>query len=153
MARVQMNPQFKSAYRLPQNSGRWQNAAANTGKAAIAAAAPIETGFLKSSFRTRKFPGRVGPTVRYIAVPEYALFQEVGTGLYGPLGRWITPKRARVLAWIDSGSGAPRFARRVRGVPPQRYFQKGLNATFGAGRVKYYGAAGRGGTFVRNEGG
>lgn len=141
MARVEMNPRLKREYALPQNSRNWTDAAAKTGKSAIAAAAPLRTGFLKSSLRTRTFPGRVGPTVRYIAVPEYAYWQEVGTGLYGPLGRWITPKRAKVLHWVNE-AGRDVYARRTKGVPPKRYFKKGLEATFPV--VRYYGAGGLG---------
>lgn len=154
MARVDMNPGLKRSYALPQNSRNWSNQAANVGKQAIAAAAPLRTGFLKSTIRTRKFPGRIGPTVRYIAVPEYALWQEVGTGIYGPIGKHITPKQARLLSWIDANSGERRFAKRVRGTPPKRYFRKGLNATFGSGRVVYYGAKGPSGIArIQREGG
>jgi len=140
--RVEMNRKMKREYGLPQNSRKWTDEAEHVGKAAIAAAAPLQTGFLKTSIRSRSFPGRIGPTVRYIAVPDYSLFQEVGTGIYGPMGRYITPKRAKMLSWIDRGSGERRFARRVRGVKPKRYFQKGLGATFGRGNVRYYGARG-----------
>lgn len=140
MARVQRNPRFKNEYRLPANNRGWTDAAARTGKAAIVAAAPRETGFLKQSFKTATYPGRKGPTVRYIALPEYAIYQEVGTGVYGPLARYITPTTARALSWIDSGSGDRIFARRVRGTPARRYFRKGLEATFGKRNVRYYGA-------------
>ena len=135
-----MNPGFVASYRRPAATKGWTDAAAHTGKAAIVALAPRETGFLKMNVRTRTFPGRKGPDVRYEAFPEYALYQELGTGLYGPRHRWITPKRARMLSWIDSRTGDRRFARRVRGVRPQRYFKRGLEATYGRRAVRYYGA-------------
>lgn len=141
VARVRRNPGFKAQYRLPANNRQWTDAAARTGKSAIVAAAPRETGFLKQSFKTYTFPGARGPTVRYVALPEYAVYQEVGTGIYGPLGRYITPTTAKVLSWIDSGTGDRVFARRVRGTPARRYFRKGLEATFGKRNVRYYGAS------------
>lgn len=44
----------------------------------------------------------------------YALFVEIGTGIYGPTGRPIKPKRAKLLVWRDK-SGKLIFARKVRG--------------------------------------
>ncbi len=140
MAHVKVNRNLRAVYALPENHHKWTDEAAHAGKAAIQSAAPRQTGFLKMSMRTRTYPGARGPTVRYEALPDYALYQEVGTGIYGPRGRYITPKRAKMLSWINT-NGDRLFAKKVRGVKPQRYFRKGLNATFGRRNVRYYGAA------------
>jgi hypothetical protein len=48
---------------------------------------------------------------------RYAVFTR-GTGIYGPTGQPIRPKRAKVLSW--KGAGGQRFAfRSVRGAPPR----------------------------------
>lgn len=47
----------------------------------------------------------------------YGAFQS-GTGVYGPTGQPITPKRGKALSW--KGAGGRRFAfKSVRGAPPR----------------------------------
>lgn len=148
MARVKRNAAFKQAYLIPENHRKWVDAAIVEGSDAISMRAPVDTGYLRYSFRTRHWVGphrtrtggnSVGPVVRYEAIPKHAIYTEVGTGLYGPLNRWITPKRAKYLSWVDKGTGQRVFAKRVRGQRPKRYFRRGLEATFGKRNVKYYG--------------
>lgn len=132
---------FKKSVRQPQNCREWQERTAYVAAQAISSAAPRQTGFLKT--RVKGFPQRDG-TVRFradVGDPPYGLFQEVGTGLYGPLQRWITPKRAKALSWVTE-SGDRVFAKRVRGTPPKRYFRLGLWSMFGRKRVRYYGDSG-----------
>lgn len=57
---------------------------------------------------------------------EYAGFQEYGTGIYGPEKRPITPKRGKVLTWVDPDTGQRIFARAVRGVPPKRFMHRAI---------------------------
>lgn len=132
---------YKKAVRLPENCRRWQEETAYVGAQAIRAAAPKQTGFLTT--RIDGFPQRDG-SVRFrasVGDPPYGLFQEVGTGIYGPLKKYITPKRAKMLSWIEPGFGRV-YARKVRGVPPKRFFRNGFWATFGKRRVRYYGTTG-----------
>jgi hypothetical protein len=135
----------------------WQREAARLGQAAIREAAPKDTGLLIARIDAEARPDG---SVRFragVGSPPYGLFQEVGTGLYGPLRRWITPKRAKALSWIESpqgtrffgqsnqqimGQGRRVFAARVRGSKPKRYFRQGLWNVFGRSRVKYYGTTG-----------
>ena len=51
------------------------------------------------------------------------MYQEIGTGIYGPLGRPITPKTKKVLAFVGRG-GKMVFAKSVKGVRG-RYYMKG----------------------------
>lgn len=149
MARVRRNPAFMAEMRRKENHRQWSQQAAFRGKAAIQSFAPRETGFLKQNIRTTEFLGRDDmPTVRYEAIADYSVYQEVGTGLYGPLHRWITPKVAQALSWIDSTTGDRRFAKRVRGTRPRRYFRRGMETVFGRSRVRYYGVS-RGSRFER----
>jgi Bacteriophage HK97-gp10, putative tail-component len=57
----------------------------------------------------------------------YARFQNDGTGIYGPAGRPITPRKSRVLVFDVSGRTV--FARSVRGVKGRRYIEKSINQT------------------------
>jgi len=142
MARVVVYRQtFKKSIVLPQNCRRWQEETAYVGSQAIRAAAPKQTGFLTT--RIEGFPQRDG-SVRFradVGDPPYGLFQEVGTGIYGPVGKYITPKRAKYLSWIQPGVGRV-YAKRVRGSMPKRFFRLGFWATFGKRRTKYYGTTG-----------
>lgn len=52
----------------------------------------------------------------YNDVP-YAAYQENGTGIYGPRGQVIRPRRAKALAWMSGGQMV--FAAWVRGSPPK----------------------------------
>lgn len=52
-----------------------------------------------------------------VATPDgvpYPTWQNTGTGIYGPLKRVITPRRARVMTWV--GPNGRVFAKSVRGV-------------------------------------
>ncbi len=142
MGRVVVYKQtYKKQATLPKNCVRWQEETAYVGAQAIRAAAPKQTGFLTT--RIEGFPQRDG-SVRFradVGDPPYGLFQEVGTGIYGPVGKYITPKRAKYLSWIQPGVGRV-YAKRVRGSFPKRFFRLGFWATFGKRRVRYYGTTG-----------
>lgn len=141
MGRVVRNPRFKAEMGRAENARAWQEAAAAIGTSALQAAAPKETGFLTARIEADPHPTEARVRFRAnVGQPPYGLFQEVGTGLYGPLRRWITPRRARMLSWVDSNTGLRRFARRVRGTAPKRYFRTAMTAVFA--RVNYYGETG-----------
>ena len=125
--------------RDPRATRYWAVGTGTVAAAAIAARAPIDTGAMRSSIRYRRVTDAKGPVVRIEARPKYALYQEVGTGIYGPARRYITPKRARALSWVRNGKR--HYAAKVRGVRPQRYFREGLHRTFGRSTVRYYGAS------------
>lgn len=143
MGRVVMNKSFKREMGTPPNCSRWQEEVAQQGAVAISLHAPEDTGALRE--RIEGTPHRTQPSVRFRAhSPDpdtpYPLWQDIGTGLYGPLKRYITPTQAKMLSWIDRATGNRRFARRVRGTPATHYFREGLLSLFT--KVRYYGDRG-----------
>lgn len=76
---------------------------------------PLEglTGKLRAGWRIR-YAGPDAVTIGNNA--KYAKFQ-LGTGIYGPTGRPIVPKRAKMLSWKMGGQRF--FFRSVRGAPPR----------------------------------
>jgi hypothetical protein len=66
--------------------------------------------------------------VRIVARAPYSLYVEAGTGIYGPTGRRIYPKRSKVLVFRPSGSARFVFAKSVRGQPGQHFMRDGLVA-------------------------
>lgn len=74
--------------------------------------------FRASSYRVR---ARVGTNT------GYGLFPEEGTGIYGPTGRRIYPKTAKVLVFRPRGSSQLVFAKSVKGQKPQHFMLFALN--------------------------
>lgn len=84
--------------------------------------APVDKSTLRKSILrevTADF-GKVGSNI------PYAKYQEFGTGVYGPKGSPIVPKRAKFLAWQSKGGQWIR-ARSVAGVKPRHFLQGGLD--------------------------
>lgn len=153
MATVRLNPAFKREMGLPSNTRGWQREAGRVGKAAIQARAPRRFGTLAGTVYVRNLYLGGTTVVRFVAPVKYATWQEVGTGLYGPLRRYITPRRAKYLSWVDTKKspgrpggpqplGPRRFAKRVRGTKPTRFMYRGLADTFGAGQTRSWAATG-----------
>lgn len=105
--------------------------------------APVRSGQLRASIGsiTSVDPARV--TGRVFISADYAMFVLRGTGIYGPTGRVITPKRARVLRFESGGAhgplaprkgrkslgaGAVVFARYVRGTPKNPFLIEAFRA-------------------------
>lgn len=57
----------------------------------------------------------------------YAVFVHEGSGIYGPQGTPIVPKRAKMLRWLGD-DGAPVFAKSSKGTPPRRFLTEALVA-------------------------
>lgn len=55
---------------------------------------------------------------------KYAIYQEEGTGIYGPRRAYIYPRKAKFLAW-KSKTGEMVFARKVKGVMAKWFMRKG----------------------------
>lgn len=81
--------------------------------------APVDTGFLKSAIRCEI----VGDNIE-VWMPEYALYLEYGTGIYGPENRPITPVNAKALHWVDKNG--EHFAKSVKGMHPQPFIRNVL---------------------------
>jgi hypothetical protein len=56
----------------------------------------------------------------------YSVYVQRGTGLYGPVGQMIRPRRASVMVFPVGGKMV--FARQVRGVHPRPFMTEGLRA-------------------------
>lgn len=90
--------------------------------------APVDKGPLKASITAEvtvdmarnRVTGRVGSRL------PYAIYQELGTGIYGPKGAPIKPKRGRYLVFTPKGSNQVVFARQVRGSPARHYLTRAL---------------------------
>jgi hypothetical protein len=79
------------------------------------------------------YPDRVSMTVRVTATSDdgapYPAFQNEGTGIFGPDGVPITPKKpGGVLVFDWPAAGGIVFAKSVRGTEPTRFWDKAVDA-------------------------
>lgn len=153
MGKVIVNRNFKRELVRPENTREWQRKVGTAGLAAIRAHSPVNYGTLQASwFSHVHYDGRTTRVIFGSRLPDArAVYQEVGTGLYGPMHRWITPKRAKALRWFDNRPGVPggpsptgavHFAKRVRGSPPQLYMATAMRELFGFDQVISYAPIG-----------
>lgn len=129
MGRVEINPHFREEY-ANEFGPQWQREAGDAGAAAITAAMPFQTGNMR--FLTEHTPivdADMNPAIRFKGRAEYTIFVDQGTGIHGPLNKWITPQTAKALSWVGS-NGKRVTASRVRGQRGQRFFNRGLSAVF-----------------------
>lgn len=95
--------------------------------------APVDRGVLRASITVKvtslaaqhKVLARIGSKV------PHAIWQERGTGIYGPQRRPITPKNGPFLVFTPRKgpyAGRTVFARQVRGVRPKHYLLRALQA-------------------------
>lgn len=128
MARFDANPNFVREW-VDQNGPEWERQVGELAAEAISAAAPVRSGFLKQSITHRGYTDAEGRrSIRFTALADYAEAVDQGTGLYGPLKKYITPKRAETLAFYIGGKKV--FADKVAGAPGQHFFYRGLSAVF-----------------------
>lgn len=98
----------------------------------LRSAGRIDTGRLVNSV-TVEIDRRAGlPIIRVGTNVEYARYIHDGTGIYGPKGTPITPKRSQFLVFTPKGSTDVVFARQVRGIRPTPFLRDALPAAFGA---------------------
>lgn len=90
----------------------------------------VDTGRLRASIThaivmtTGKPVGRVGTNV------NYALYVHEGTGIYGPRGAYIIPKRSRFLVFTAK-DGKTVFTKRVSGMKKNQFLKNALKAAKG----------------------
>lgn len=87
----------------------------------------INTGALRSSINTQLGSANGMPIVRVGTNLYYAIFVHEGTGVYGPTGRPIKPRTAKMLSW-KAKSGKRVFARQVLGMKPNRFLADAIMA-------------------------
>ena len=82
---------------------------------------PVKRGELRSSITQQydgNLRGRIGTNLHYAPYPQF------GTGIYGPLGRRIVPRKAKVFYNKYTGK---YYGRSISGQRPQEYFTKAFN--------------------------
>ena len=89
--------------------------------------APVDTGRLRADISVGLVDGSATPVVRVGNSVDYALAVHEGTGIYGPSGRPIRPRRAKVLRFKAKG-GKVVYARQVRGTRGRPYLRNALSA-------------------------
>lgn len=91
--------------------------------------APVDTGRLRSSLTIQFVKGPGGmPIARIGSNLPYAIWQEQGTGIYGPRGTPIVPKHAKFLVFTPRVAKGPVFARSVRGSKARHFLLHALDA-------------------------
>jgi phage gpG-like protein len=93
----------------------------------------IDTGRLVNSITVQMITRAGAPVAQIGTNVEYARFIHDGTGIYGPRGAPIRPKRGDFLVFTPKGSTQVVFARQVRGIRPTPYLKNALPAAFGPG--------------------
>ena len=87
----------------------------------------IDTGRLRASITTQVLTRNGEPAVIVGTNVNYARFVHDGTGIYGPHGRPIRPRHAKVLRWRGR-TGRIMFARSVKGMRPNPFLRNALHA-------------------------
>lgn len=128
-------PQLQAAFRqAPETTARSVTAAINRSlvgyQATAKQLAPVDSGRLRSSIQIRPATRR-GNTIEGSVgtATQYAEYMERGTGIYGPSGQPIRPRRAKMLVWRSNGQW--HFAKEVRGVRPRWYMRGSLQQNQG----------------------
>lgn len=106
---------------------------------------PVDEGRLRSSLTIEYSMQGQNPVARIGSNLPYAIFVHEGTGLFGPRGAYIYPRKATLLRWPvknNAGGGARRrfkggkqdqwaFAKRVAGSPGRPFLRNALPAAGG----------------------
>ena len=104
---------------------RAQRRTRDRAKAELTKAGRVDTGRLRNSIVSEVVePSGQVLRGRVVADVDYADYVHQGTGVYGPRGRPIVPRRARVLRWRPRGSSAFVFRPEVRGVEPTPFLKR-----------------------------
>lgn len=89
--------------------------------------APRDTGRLSSSIKAGRVATKgLKASVKVSTETGYGLYPEIGTGVFGPTGRPIRPKKAPFLVFQPRGLGHVIRVRSVRGQPGQHYMRQAL---------------------------
>lgn len=88
---------------------------------------PVDHGRLRASITTELVIRGGLPVARVGTNVKYALYVHEGTGVYGPRGAPITPKRAKALAFTGK-SGKLVIVKSVKGMRGTPYLRDALHA-------------------------
>ncbi|GAA2685429.1 hypothetical protein [Nonomuraea recticatena] len=84
----------------------------------------VDSGFARSQVYHLVFPYATRMVGRAGSYAHYSAYLDIGTGIYGPSGKPITPKRAKVLAFTPKGSNVVVFAASVKGIKGDRWLRR-----------------------------
>lgn len=85
----------------------------------------IDSGLLRASIATQLGTNGDGLAMRVGSGLYYALWVHDGTGIHGPRGMRIYPKKAKFLHW-KTKAGASVFRRSTAGMKPNPYLKNAL---------------------------
>jgi hypothetical protein len=91
----------------------------------------VDTGRLRASITTQLVTRDSLPVVLVGTNVRYARYVHEGTGIYGPRGRPIRPRRRKFLRFRPRGRGRYVYARQVKGMRPNHYLTNALPAARG----------------------
>lgn len=93
----------------------------------LTTAGRVDTGALRQSVVSERY-GSGGTLITYLVGSPlpYAIYNEQGTGIYGPRHAMIVPRRAKVLRWKSRKTGAFVFAPSVKGMEGTRFLERAL---------------------------
>ena len=91
----------------------------------------IDTGRLRASISTQLVYRNARPAVLIGTNVKYALYVHEGTGIYGPKGIPIRPRRAKFLRFRPGRRGRWVYARQVKGMRPNPFLVNALPAARG----------------------
>lgn len=109
--------------------GRYFSALGNRIAADARSNAPVDSGELRGSIRVEQMLTNTEIKTWVYSDLDYSIYVHEGTGIYGPSGSPIRPRRSRFLVFPGRGGGRNGnliFARQVRGQRPQRYLLDAL---------------------------
>lgn len=88
----------------------------------------INTGALRASIYVKPISVDGYPGWKIGSPLKYARFVHDGTGIYGPKGRPITPKRAKYLRFKPRNGARFIYAKQVKGMRPNPFLKDALKA-------------------------
>ena len=88
----------------------------------------VDTGRLRASVATVVVNRNGAPAVLIGTSVRYAIFVHEGTGIYGPRGVPIRPRRAKFLRFRPRGSSRWVYAKSVKGMRPNPFLRNALAA-------------------------
>lgn len=91
----------------------------------------IDTGRLRSDIHVQMIIVGTHPVGRVGFNVFYGLFVHEGTGIYGPKGIPITPRRAKFLRWKNKTGKGYTYAKVVKGMKPNPFLKDALPAAKG----------------------
>lgn len=91
----------------------------------------VDTGRLRADISTALVTIRGLPAARVGTRLRYSRWVHDGTGIYGPTGQPIRPRRAKRLRFVPRGQTRVVYARQVAGMRPNRFLVNALPAARG----------------------